>query len=294
MATKYNPSEKRIIEAYEKGIAEINKLLLNQLSLDAVDIDKVINQNAILKQLTDELAKMDKEAHTAVVDSLTERFTEGRLAFLTEVGLSTDISFSKISHAKLKVIIADTMSDLLAATANTEDSLKQLVREVLEKRLQLSAMVGEGWQEMASKLVEELSAEGLSKWITEEGFVGIIDSNGKKWNLKTYVDTVVRTKLMDADIEAGRVEGLQTGVDLAVISQHGAKDDCAKWEGCIVSMNGMTEGFPLYADIKATNECFHPRCQHHLQPVRNIELIHESTIKQSAQKMKENWQTLKQ
>lgn len=147
---------------------------------------------------------------------------------------------------------------------------------------------------LLNKLVEELSAEGLSKWITEEGFVGIIDSNGKKWNLQTYIDTVVQSRLTDADIEAGRVEGLQRGVDLAVISQHGAKDECAKWEGCIVSMNGMTEGFPLYADIKATNECFHPRCGHHLQPVRNIGLIHETTIKQSEKKMKENWQTLKQ
>ena len=118
-----------------------------------------------------------------------------------------------------------------------------------------------------------LARQGLSKNLDSEGWVGIVDASGRRWNLSTYAEMVVRTKLQQAHVEGVRVEALERKVDLAVVSSHGAKDACRFFEGMVVSLNGTTPGYPTYSELRATNKIFHPNCQHSVNPVRTLSLL---------------------
>lgn len=53
-----------------------------------------------------------------------------------------------------------------------------------------------------------------------------------------------------------------------VISSHGAKDDCANWEGKIVKLVPNAPGdYPYIGDLP-NREIFHPRCRHTISPIR--------------------------
>ena len=97
---------------------------------------------------------------------------------------------------------------------------------------------------------------------------------------------VVRTKLQQAHIEGVRVESLERGVDLAVISSHGAKDACGGYEGLVISMNGETPGYKTYQKLRQGGKIFHPNCKHHISPIRDIKLLPESLRKKHEEAMR--------
>lgn len=121
---------------------------------------------------------------------------------------------------------------------------------------------------MRNDIVKSLTKKGLSERVTEDGFVGIIDKVGRKWDLRRYSDMVVRTKLQQAHTEGVRVQGIERGIDTAVISSHNAPDACGKYEGMIISLNGLTPGLLTYEQIWRGNECFHPNCGHSVLLIR--------------------------
>ena len=90
--------------------------------------------------------------------------------------------------------------------------------------MRVKALEQLGRRTTRNAIIEKLTQQGLSKKLTDEAWVGIINNAGRRWNLSTYAEMVVRTKLQQAHVEGVRVETLERGVDLAVISSHGAKD----------------------------------------------------------------------
>lgn len=62
-------------------------------------------------------------------------------------------------------------------------------------------------------------------------------------------------------------------VDLAVISYHGAKDFCGKFEGMVISLNGATPGYPTYAELRGMGLIFRPNCKHSVNALRDISLL---------------------
>lgn len=200
---------------------------------------------------------------------------------VSQVG--TDPSFATVAEDSYKLI----MDDLLKATQHTSENLKSLVRQTATDLKVLETAKQLGYQEYADKLEKQLSEKGFSKTIQDKGFVGVVDSAGRRWNLKTYAEMITKTKLADADREKDRLMGEREGIDLAVISDHGSTCAvCSKWENVIISMNGKTAGFPTYDEAKAQG-MFHPRCQHHLNPVRDVSLIHPDIIKKNNEKIAE-------
>jgi hypothetical protein len=138
---------------------------------------------------------------------------------------------------------------------------------------------------MSKGLIEELTKQGLSKSIKEEGFVGIVDKKGRQWELNRYVDMVVRTKYKQARFEGMRTKAVEDGYDLAVVSSHGAKDKCRKYEGMVISMNGQTAGYPTYQELRRSNEIFHPNCKHTIFPIRDESLLTDEQRKESREKI---------
>lgn len=298
--TRIDPSAQRITKIYKEALNELLDYLVVELANPELDFQKQHDAIARTEKIMNTL-KMNMEEQvgkevTAVFTQVTEQLMEKVVA---EGGTPPTVfnplgkTEYLLDEPKINQIISDTMSDLAAATDKTEMYVKQIIRDTFSENMGKQMAMNLGREQIISEMYEQLSKKGFSKDVISESFVGMVDKSGKRWSLDSYVEMVTKTKLMDADNEANRSAGAVNDYDLAVISSHGATDDCSKWEGCIISMNGKTEGYITFDEVKETNECFHPRCQHHLQPVRDVSLVHDRILKEHNKKIKANKETVR-
>lgn len=284
----YDPTPKRIEQLYKKSLDEIMDFMVKELSVDTMGTPEVVNQAAIMRQVQFELYQYNPEIRAEVEKAINKSFQDGQIHTLLTIGEAETMADARrgvkqslFQRGKVESIFQDTFSDMLVATNNTDVRLKRIIRETAAERVQLGVARQQGWKQMSNDLEKKLLKQGLSETIKTDGFVGVVDKAGRRWQLETYTDMLVETKLRDAYIEGVRTEGLEYGTDLAIISGHGAKDACGQWEGVIISMNGMTEGLPTYDDALNSGQVFHPRCQHHIMPYRSMDLIHPDAIVKS-------------
>lgn len=173
-----------------------------------------------------------------------------------------------------------TMQDLLQATHNTEYSVKKLIRETFTKHLTIDSLKKQGNKVMADKLIQELSGSKLKETI-RMGMTGIVDKAGRRWNVDTYVNMAVRTKYHQCHVAGVKqfVEDYDGHGDLARIPvKQKTKDACKYFEGMLISMTGLTEGYRTYDELKATNLIFHPNCRHNPKPYWDEASVPKSTI----------------
>lgn len=276
-------AQKKRLEAvqqlYDSALTELFEYLTAELkagTFSKSDMKKRAEVIQHVEQITEKLNNfVQHEIEQVVADLFSSKFTGKYYLNNPEIYQN----YLRVSESKIKYLSGATMGDLLQATTQTEMRLKQIIREVFTEHTAAEIIAGKGVQETVNDIATFLADKGLNTVITEYGFVGIVDAAGKKWDLQRYVDMVIRTKLAEADIETERAMGLAEGIDLAWISHHGAKDGCSKWEHVLISMNGATN-LPImtYEQVKATKECFHPNCQHHINKVRKLELLHADII----------------
>lgn len=263
-----------IQKIYADALSELLAYLKSELDGKLIKADNQRMQK-IIKHVEAITAKLDDTVQEEIKQLFTEIFEE-KAVRSTLIRSDADYQkYLKVAESKIRYLTGSTMDDLLQATDYTEMRLKQIVRELFTERTSADLMLGKGAAQITADISSKLTEKGFSKLITEDGFVGIVDASGRRWSLQRYVDMVVQTKLTEADVETDRATGVSVGIDLAYISHHGATDDCSKWEHVLISMNGLTAGYPTYEQVKASKECFHPNCQHHLNPVRSFELAPE-------------------
>ncbi|MGG5759176.1 phage minor capsid protein [Bacillus toyonensis] len=184
-------------------------------------------------------------------------------------------------RTRLNKMISQTQDDLLKATHNTQNNVKQLVRKVVSKEMTGTGYGGKiGKQKhMAARIEKQLRKQFLEAGIKDSD-VAIIDKSNRKWRLKTYSSMVTRTKMNDSYISAIREESLQDGSDLAIIStKPDTADECKNYEGMIISLNGLTAGYLTYDEIKKSKACFHPNCGHFVRPIGGIDWIPKNLLK---------------
>ena len=78
---------------------------------------------------------------------------------------------------------------------------------------------------------------------------------------------VSRTEYTRITNEATANRALQEGVDLVVISSHGATDSCGPHEGKIYSLTGKTKGYEQMDVAIAGSHLFGPNCMHTYTPI---------------------------
>ena len=249
----------KLLQMIESRLAEIDANIMNQVT---VELEKAYASAGIFHTLATETVKTIEE-------------------------LKGYVPYSQLNNFKMEQIVADTMEDLLFATKHTEKELKKFVRETFAKNLQYHALKNENRFNIQKLIEKELSKKMLEESLKKKGFVGIIDSAGRKWNTKNYVDMAVSTKMNQAYTEGLKDRAKETGKDLAVIPEKGASDSCKYFEGMIFSLTGDTKGFSTYDQLKASGLIFHPRCQHSPCPIGKLELIPDEDIAFHNKKVRE-------
>lgn len=291
---KYSQDEAQLVKYYKKAFKETAlKLKTIQFVTEKQQADSLLNQIAFILQ------QLDADTKKWCQETVTKAFKDGQARTLLAIGEASSLaeaaslaSFSMLSRDTVEALVNDTYSDLLIATKNTETKVKQLVRSAVSETMRVKAIEQLGRKTQRNEIVGKLAKKGLSKNLNTEGWVGIVDATGRKWNLSTYAEMVVRTKLQQAHVEGIRVECLERKVDLAVVSSHGATDSCRFFEGMVISLNGVTKGYPTYAELRATSKIFHPNCQHSVNPVRDLSLLPKDVRDKAAESIKAAEQVL--
>jgi Phage minor capsid protein 2 len=290
---KYDYNVKKILKIYQQAREEILVDLLKLVESTPDDSIRINLAASLIRQIDFILAQANVEIQKTVEEMILETFNEGQASLLYAVGeydsiadATKGVSFSMLSKHMVDAMIADTYTDLLSATDNMSKRLKRIVRQTVAEQMRVNAIKRFGRKHNVKGIVSKLTKKGFSKELDEEGFVGIVDRSGRRWKLNHYVETVVRTKIQQAHVEGMRVQGIERGIDLALISTHGAEDDCRKYEGIVISMNGLTEGFLTYDELRKSNEIFHPNCQHTLYPIRSLDQLSEEERRIHFAKMK--------
>lgn len=285
----YERDERRLIEYYKKVFKKIAEELGSITNgIEAAQAASLLNQISFI------LRELDADTTQWCQDVVGRAYLDGQAAALVEIGEAATLaeaaagaSFSLLAREQVDALINDTYQDLLMATQNTERKVKQLVRSVVGDTLRVKAIEQLGRRTTRNEIVDKLTRAGLSKKLESEAWVGIVDKAGRRWNLSTYAEMVVRTKIQQAHSEGRRIELLERGLDLSVVSSHGATDPCRKYEGMIISLNGLTPGFKTYAEIRATGEIFHPNCKHTVHAVRSLDVLPAAVREKHEKRMAE-------
>lgn len=283
--------------SYKKEIREIKRIYKDAIdeTLNAIEglstygrnREITNNQmNAIIAQLGTRLSEIDKRGKRWVEERITQAFADGRIETLISLDEAPNIGEARamlsatpttalLGHT-LNAMIEDTFEDLMYANNKMKRETVKMIRNVTAEQMKLNAAQNMGRNTTRRNVVEALTKKGIRDRFNVEGNIAIVDKSGRRWKLETYAEMVTRTKMSQAHIEGTRVEALERDVDLAIISSHGAIDACANYEGMIISMNGNTEGFPTYEELRRSNLIFHPNCRHKVTPIRDISLLPES------------------
>lgn len=285
----YNRDVNELVRIYKNAILEVISILE---SLSTRGSEKDISRaqmNAVLAQLAVLLGQVDKDAEAWVKERIKEAFINGQVEALVTIGeaKTLDEARSMISGAAMSALVmesidaltADTFEDLLYANNKMKQSTIKMVRAVVAEQMKAKAAAGMGRNTTRKAIVAALNKKDIRDRFNVEGNVAIVDRAGRRWKLETYAEMVTRTKMLQAHTEGTRVEALERGVDLAIISSHNADDSCRKFEGQIISLNGHTEGFMTYDELRRSNLIFHPNCRHKVTPIRDINLLPEAVRK---------------
>ncbi|NYV68919.1 minor capsid protein [Bacillus sp. Gen3] len=266
----YDYEVDRLVGAYEKAIEEIlrelNRLDLNNFSR--------ANQLATLKSIGEILNELNAEAGELAKASIEKAVKDGIISAIMSLGIAetvqaaeTLVKFNRINKELVAAAVADTQSDLLAVTMNVDNKVRATVRQVSAEVLRSNLTKGVN---ATQSLRRDITAE-LRKQLGDSVNTGIIDAAGRRWRPSKYVNVLVRTKMMEAHKESTINEALSRDVMYGVISRHGAKDACGKWEGKVVKLTPDAPGNYVYINDIPRNELFHPCCRHTVSPIRNPE-----------------------
>lgn len=288
-------SIKKILKTYEGSYKKLFVELLNILNEDfgVLATPSYQSQLATLKLIESRMNEMNFLITDSLKAELEKNYASAGVfhALATESintieELQGAVPYSQLNNYKMEQIVSDTMEDLLFVTQHTSKELKKVVREVFGKNLHYHGLTNENQKNIKKLIENDLSKKMLSKSLQKKGFVGIVDAGGKRWNLKTYVDMAVTTKMNQAYTEGLKDRAIETGKDLAVIPEKGATDPCKNFEGIIISLTGATEGYMTLDQLKATGLIFHPRCTHSPFPIGSLDLVPEEDIAYHNQKIR--------
>ena len=254
----------KLIALYLAANDEFINLIINGMAVEyPTDSVHVQSMTSMLNRITSLSNTLKNSSKPKVESVITSAYESG---YLNASG-GTEIKFTDAQQATLDKLMTDTYNDMLIATKYMSESAKRFVRVKTSQVMQLQQALRQGNKSLAYSLARQLEAGKLGKDASTQAFTGIVDKAGRRWNLKTYSEMVVRTKVQQAHVYGTAQQGHEMGYHLFIISSHNALDACSHWEGKIISVGESIGGYPSYEELAASNEIFHPNCKHHITPI---------------------------
>ncbi|WP_337102344.1 phage minor capsid protein [Paenibacillus sp. YIM B09110] len=257
----YEDDVKDITGAFGGAVDDI-KRELEQMPLDRR------GANAATKKIGGILKSLTGKASSWVDRVIPKAAKNGVSRALNALGLGKKNEEPPVNRANSELISStseDTYADLLAVTQNIDRRTKAAIRRAVADAMRANMAAGINGR----RTINADTIANIRKELGAAADNAIVDAAGRRWKVETYVDMVTRTRAMKTQIDATINESLARGVRYGVISKHGAKDACGRWEGRIVKLVRDADGpYPFIGDLPR-REIFHPNCRHVISPVRN-------------------------
>lgn len=258
----------KLIALYLAANDEFIDLIINGMAVEnPTDTVHVQSMTSMLNRITSLSNALKNSSKPSVESVIKTAYESGYMNASSNLGGGTEIKFTDTQQATLDKLMTDTYNDMLIATNYMSESAKRFVRVKTSQVMQLQQALRQGNKSLAYSLARQLEAGKLGKDASTQAFTGIVDKAGRRWNLRTYSEMVVRTKVQQAHIYGTAQQGHEMGYHLFIISSHNALDACSHWEGKIISVGESIDGYPNYEELAASNEIFHPNCKHHITPI---------------------------
>lgn len=289
----YEYEVNELVRYYQLAIMEI---LAELERYDLTDFQRA-NSRAVLAHISEILSELNEKATEWVNTNVPKAARQGVVHTIYELGIVATLAeaerifkFNRPNREAIAAIIADTQADLLAVTQNVDRKVRAAVRQVTAEVLRHNMTKGING---VKGIRREILAE-LRKRLGDSVNTGIIDAAGRRWKPRTYVDMLTRTKLMETYHTAKTNEALGRGAYLALISAHGAKDNCRYYEGSIMKLTPNAPGnYPTYDELKASGAIWHPRCQHTFTTFLATEYLPDDVLRKAERQVERGSEALK-
>lgn len=267
--------EKTVAEldsAYRQHYKKVKSFLLKALFPNGT-LAPQYSQDYVLSTLQEAARVLETRVAGITERQLKEALLLGLLMYFEDIG-------SPISAAEAREILSLSASGtqlvsevtrmLNHTTANTSGRIERMVVQAYNQELLLQVADQRDNDRLLELYMMTETEEEFAAALEAEGFVGIVDSAGRRWKADVYAMMVLRTMLREANVAMQQEQARNDGFDLAWISDHNVDNPCNLWENTIISLNGADSRFPTYEEAKATLEVFHPNCQHYLNVIRDL------------------------
>ncbi|MGW0869938.1 phage minor capsid protein [Streptomyces sp. NPDC002740] len=228
VADLYEAAEGVLMEKLRDALAEgIDSPAWVELKLAAVG-----NLQAAIDEV---LAVLQTDASGAVHQALTEAYDRGQQAAIAELGA---LGVGQAAAAAAAVPTAPIVDRLAAAVINDTGPVYLRIlrttmdtyRDVIARAAAAPAIGAQTRRQAAQSALDQFADRGVK---------GFVDSRGRSWELRSYVEMAMRSAVGRAAIEAHSDRLGAAGVDLVIVSQ--APEECPlcrPWERKILTRDG--------------------------------------------------------
>ncbi|MFC5633657.1 phage minor capsid protein [Streptomyces bullii] len=224
VADLYEAAEAVLIERIRRALADgIDSPTWVQLKLAAV--------GHLQTAIEEIIAALQADASGAVRQAVSEAYERGAQAAVVELGaLAPTVAAippgTQTVDRLAQALIDDTGPVHLRILRQTMDVYRQVIA-------QAAAAPALGAQ------TRRKAAQAALNRFANQGITGFVDSRGRAWDMRSYVEMATRSVLGRAAIEAHTDRLGAAGIDLVVVSD--APEECPlckPWEGKVLSRSG--------------------------------------------------------
>ncbi|WP_301389435.1 phage minor capsid protein [Enterococcus entomosocium] len=267
--------EKTIAEldsAYSQHHKKVKAFLLKALFPNGT-LAPQYSQDYVLSTLQEAARILETRVAGITERQLKEALLLGLLMYFEDIGSPISVAEAReiLSLSASGTQLVSEVTRMLNHTpANTSARIERIVGQAYSQELLLQVADQRDNERLLELYMLTETEDEFAAALEEEGFVGIVDSAGRRWKPDVYAMMVLRTMLRESTVAMQKEQAKSDGFDLAWISDHNVDNPCNLWENTIISLNGIDSRFPTYEEAKATLEVFHPNCQHYLNVIRDL------------------------
>jgi len=271
----------KLMDTLKRAYKEAEDEILNATSYG------VYQRRAIQTNIKKILTNLGEDVQTWLDEEIPNYYRAGASDAVEQLQfVGADIAVAKNFNLINKEAIAALVDDasrsfgdaLTTLNRSANGILSRAAKEEITQRLAIGRIVGANRQDVVKRVKAVLREDGIS---------ALVDKSGRRWELDTYADMLVRTKAVEARNRGLANRMVENGYDLVQVSSHSSKhQECAVWEGKILSLTGQTKGYPTVADAEAAG-LFHPNCKHAINVI-TLGLAEQTRAYNSQTKQYEN------
>ncbi len=239
---------RKVAQRIERGIDGENWAA--QKLAEVIGLNRDITQEIIrLRKLDPEIARAVEEAWNAGAADAVRDLQAAKLPMIAESPMVSRGAAVKILTSKLTEALGSTHFQILRTA---QDAYRTVIAEASQ-------------QSLIGTMTRRQAAQRALNRFADRGVKGFVDASKREWDLTSYAEMATRTSMGQAAVEGHITKLADSGYDLVVVSgSPDPCDSCAPWEGTVVSLNGITPGYPTLAEATSNSHLMGPNCTHAL------------------------------